>query len=396
MHAPSLADTQSEALLHQTPTMALVAGETSGDWIGSLVVKGVQQYASQPIKLEGIAGHRLQADGVIAMFSSEELAVRGYVEVLKHYRKILGIRNSIKAHWLNTRPGVFMGIDAPDFNLQLECDLRQAGIRTVHLVCPSFWAWRPKRINLIKQACEHVLCVFPFEPALLAKAGVSATYIGHPLASLAPLDVNTQAARQSLNIDADVLIAVLPGSRGSEIKYIGPTLVETVRQLMQQNPHWHFVTPLVQGPAGERFRAMVPANLRERWHLLQGQSHEAMAASDFVVLASGTATLEAALYKKPMVITYKMPALSYWLMKRTQTQPYVGLPNILAGEGLVPECLQNEATPENLAREVMQWMRNEAQRAQLTERFTQMHHSLIRDTGKLASEILLPMLEGTT
>jgi lipid-A-disaccharide synthase len=206
--------------------------------------------------------------------------------------------------------------------------------------------------------------------------------------------VDTQAARKAIHIESQVLIAVLPGSRESEIKYIGPTLVETVKRLMHQNPAWHFVTPLVPGAVGERFNAMVPARLRERWHFLQGQSHEAMAASDCVLLASGTATLEAALYKKPMVITYKMPGLSYWLMKRTQTQPFVGLPNILVGEKIVPECLQNEATPDNLVCEVMKWMRNDHQRVLLTERFTELHLSLMRDTGKLASQVLLPMLEG--
>ena len=383
--------------------LAIVAGEASGDWIASLVLQGVQQSlgsnALSVQDVEGIAGPKLLQTGMTALHSTDELAVRGYVEVLKHYRRLVGVRNGLRDRWLTAPPKVMMGVDAPDFNLGLEKALRSDKTKTVHLVCPSIWAWRAERIHTLKQACDHILCVFPFEPAILKQAGIESTYIGHPLASLIPLSVDTQAYRNKLALDNKLegqgtVIAVLPGSRGAEIQYIGPSFIHTVAQLMRKHPQWRFVSPLVSGPVGETFRRMVPEHMLNRWLLLDGQSHEAMACSDAVLVASGTATMEAALLKKPMVIAYKMPRLSWWLMKNRSYLPYVGLPNILARDFWAPEYFQDDANPDTLSRAVENLFINDARRQSFVNRFTDIHQELIRDTGRLASQVLVPMLEG--
>ncbi len=376
--------------------LAIVAGEASGDWIAALVLNGLEQAQGRSIPCEGIAGPRLVKAGMTALHSTDELAVRGYVEVLRHYRRLVGIRNGLRDRWLARPPAVMMGVDAPDFNLGLERALRSEATKTVHLVCPSIWAWRRERIDTLRASCDHVLCVFPFEPAMLKQAGIPATYVGHPLASVIPLDVDTQGYRQRLAWPAlqpdNTLIAVLPGSRAAEIQYLGPVFVQTVIQLMAQHPSWRFVSPVVPGPIGERFKAMVQPLLRDKWLLLDGQSHEAMAASDGVLVASGTATMEAALLKKPMVIAYKMPRLSWWMMKNKNYLPYVGLPNILTRDFWAPEYLQDDATPDALAYAVQGLFRNDARRQAYINRFTALHHELIRDTGRIASDVLLPML----
>jgi lipid-A-disaccharide synthase len=379
-----------------TTDLAVVAGEPSSDWIGALIVGGLRQHlpAGQALQVEGIAGERLSAVGVNSIYPSDALAVRGYVEVLKHYRRILAIRNDLSARWLAKKPALMMGVDAPDFNLGLELALRRAGVPTVHAVCPSIWAWRAERINLIKQACDHVLCLFPFEPEILQRAGVCATYIGHPFAQLVPVNIQTDAYRRQLGLNPrGRLVAVLPGSRMSEVQYLGDTLIQMVRRLAERHPDWEFVSPLVCGAVGERFRQSVPPALLARWHLVAGQSHAAMGASDLVVLASGTATLEAMLFKKPMVIAYKMPRLSWWISKRKAYLPYAGLPNILAGKFVVPEYLQDECTPDTLSGAVERLIDDEAGRRHLVERFTDLHLTLKRDSGRLAAQALAPLLD---
>ena len=378
--------------------LAIVAGEASGDWIASLVLDGLQSSRVEPLVAEGIAGPKLQGSGMTALHSTDELAVRGYVEVLKHYKRLVGVRDGLKKRWLASPPKVMMGVDAPDFNLHLEQALRSHATKTVHLVCPSIWAWRAERVNVLKAACDHVLCVFPFEPELLRQAGIPATFIGHPLASLIPLQVDTQAYRAKLALDDTVkgngpVIAVLPGSRMAEIQYLGPTFVQTVLKLMARHPDWRFVSPLVPGPVGAAFRKMVPEPMQERWLLLDGQSHEAMACSDAVLVASGTASMEAALLKKPMLIAYKMPRVSWWMMKNRNYLPYVGLPNILTKDWWVPEYLQDDATPDVLGKAVENLFHNEARRQAYVNRFTDLHMELSKDTGRLASEVILPMLE---
>lgn len=374
--------------------LAVVAGEPSSDWIGALIYAGLRQHLPElDLSAEGIAGERLMAAGVQSLYPSDALAVRGYVEVLRHYRRILGIRNDLKARWRARTPRLMMGVDAPDFNLDLELDLRRQGVRTVHAVCPSIWAWRAQRIHLLKQACDHVLCIFPFEPEILHRAGIGATYIGHPFAQLIPMEIDTASYRARLGLTPrGRLVAVLPGSRMSEVQYLGQTLIQMVRRLSERHPDWEFVSPLVSGAVGERFRQMVPPGLLSRWHLVQGQSHAVMGASDLVVLASGTATLEAMLFKKPMVIAYRMPRLSWWISKRKAYLPYAGLPNILAGRFVVPEYLQDDCTPDTLSGAVERLIDNEAEIRSLTDRFTALHHTLTRDSGALAAQALAPLL----
>lgn len=384
-----------KVVLPERRSVALVAGEPSSDWIGALIWQGLQTHLGSVATLtaEGIAGERLQAAGVSPLYPSDALAVRGYVEVLRHYRRILGIRNTLKQRWSVQRPALMMGVDAPDFNLELERFLRACGGKTVHAVCPSIWAWRAERIHLLKQACDHVLCIFPFEPEILHRAGIPATYIGHPFAQLIPQRVDTAQYRALLQLpDAVRIVAVLPGSRMSEVSDLGPTLVELVTRLQARHPDWVFVSPLVSGAVGDAFRAMVPESLLPRWRLLAGQSHAAMGASDMVVLASGTATLEAMLFKKPMVIAYKMPRVSWWISKRKAYLPYAGLPNILSRQFVVPEYLQDDATAENLGNAVERIIDNEPHKRQLSDRFTELHARLTRDSGYLAAQALAPLL----
>ncbi len=375
--------------------LAIVAGEPSSDWIGSLIYQGILKHLGRDCQFqaEGIAGERLVQSGVHALYASDSLAVRGYVEVLRAYPKLLKIQQSLQTRWQHQRPAMMIGVDAPDFNLGLEAPLRRAGVPTVHAVCPSIWAWRAERIAYIKKACDHVLCIFPFEPEILCRADISATYIGHPFAQIIPLDIQTQTYRAQLNLPADSrIVAVLPGSRMAEVRYLGPTFIELVQKLFIRHPQWHFVTPLVSGAVGQVFQRQIPEYLKERWHVFTGQSHAVLGASDLVVLASGTATLEAMLFKKPMVIAYKMPYLTWWLSKNKAYLPYIGLPNILSGRFVVPEYLQNEAEPLALCKTVERLMDNELEKHMLYERFSALHHTLLRDSGALAAKALAPLL----
>ncbi|MDM7456523.1 MAG: lipid-A-disaccharide synthase, partial [Tepidimonas sp.] len=339
-----------------------------------------------------------QAQGFEAWWPSDKLAVRGYVEVLRHYREIVGIRRRLRARLVDERPALFIGVDAPDFNLALEADLRAAGISTVHFVAPAIWAWRPERIELIRRACDHVLCIFPFEPALLAQHGIAASYVGHPLASLIPLRPDRVGARALLGMDdAQPLLALLPGSRRAEIDHLLPRFLAAVAILRAQRPRLRFVLPAV--PAWEgTIRAQVAASPHAAAiTVLRGQSHTALAACDAALVASGTATLEAALFKRPMVIAYHMHPLSWWLTRRQMRQPWAGLPNILCGEFVVPELLQEAATPEALAEATLAWLADDApahaRRERLVARFEALHAELRRDTATLAVQAIEPLLE---
>jgi lipid-A-disaccharide synthase len=368
-------------------SMAMVAGETSGDLLAGLMMQGIRAQWPEA-HLYGIGGPRMQAQGFNALWPSDKLAVRGYVEVLRHYREIVDIRNQLKAQLLAKPPQVFVGVDAPDFNLDLEHDLKQAGIPTVHFVCPSIWAWRAERIEKIKQSVDHVLCIFPFETDLLHAHGIPATYVGHPLAQAIPMHVDALKARQELKLEADrPVVALLPGSRESEITYLAERFLKTAMLLSQQQPQLQFVLPAMPAMQSriERIRDKVGAT---HVQILKGQSHSALAACDVTLIASGTATLEAALFKKPMVIAYNMNWISWQMMKRKKLQPWVGLPNILAQEFCVPELLQDQATPENLAVAVMDWLRSPEKAQALASRFETMHHALLRDTPKLAAHAI--------
>jgi lipid-A-disaccharide synthase len=373
--------------------LAMVAGEASGDLLASLLLKGLT--ARWPgIRAAGIGGPKMAAQGFEAWWPSEKLSVFGYVDALLHYRELVGIRNALRERLLSERPALFIGVDAPDFNFGLETPLRAAGIRTVHFVCPSIWAWRAKRVVKLKAAADHVLCLFPFEPALLAEHGIEATFVGHPLADAIPLDPPRDSARAALALgQGDTVVALLPGSRRSEIKYIAPVLLAAAALLARQRPGLRFVLPVAPG-----LRALVePLVARHAAgadvQLLDGRSHEALAACDVTLIASGTATLEAALFKRPMVITYRMHGLNWLYMRRRALQPWFGLPNILCRDFVVPELLQDDATPQALAREAMAWLDDAPRRDALQVRLTELHSSLRQDTAQKASDAIAKILK---
>jgi len=379
-----------------SPRLAMVAGETSGDLLASLLLSGLQKRWPE-LKAEGIGGLRMQALGFKALWPSDKLAVLGYVDVLLHYREITGIRRNLEEQLLARRPDVFIGIDAPDFNLDLEASLRQAGIKTVQFVSPSIWASRPERVQKIKRSADHVLCLFPFEPALLAQHGIAATYVGHPLASMIPMHADQGAARLALGLALDrPVVAVLPGSRQAEIDHLAPTFLAAVALIARHRPGTQFIVPALPKFMAELQRLTLAAGLTEILKLVDGQSHAVLAACDVTLIASGTATLEAALFKRPMVIAYRMNRLSWWLKGRLKLQPWVGLPNILCGEFVVPEFLQDEATPTTLAVAVIDWLQaaesSPAKISAVQDKFTALHVQLQRDTTQLATDAIEKIL----
>jgi lipid-A-disaccharide synthase len=372
--------------------LAMVAGETSGDLLGSLLLRGLQRRWPE-VQAGGIGGPHLMQAGFHACWPSERLAVRGYVEVLRHYRGISRIREALAERLLAQPPRAFIGIDAPDFNLGLEERLKRAGIPCIHFVCPSIWAWRGGRVKRIARSVDHVLCLFPFEPELLQAHGVSATYVGHPLADVIPLEPDRLAARRILGLPEEAtVVALLPGSRRSEIQYIAPALLQAARLLQQSVPGIRFVLPVAPG-LDSLLRPMASAHGPQDLQMLPGQSHEALAACDLTLIASGTATLEAALFKRPMVIAYRMHPLSWQLMKRMAYQPWVGLPNILCRDFVVPELIQEACTPERLAQEALRWLDQPARRDQVQQRFLQVHHQLRCDTAARATDAIAQVIQ---
>jgi lipid-A-disaccharide synthase len=375
------------------PRLAMVAGEASGDLLAGLLMGGLK--ARWPgLQAQGIGGPRMVAQGLEAWWPSERLAVRGYVEVLRHYRGIKAIRDALGDRLLAERPTAFIGIDAPDFNLGLEARLKASGIRTVHFVCPSIWAWRGGRAKTLSRSADHVLCLFPFEPALLREHGVSATYVGHPLADAIPLEVPRDAARQALGLaPAETVVALLPGSRRSEIETIAPTLLRAAAELARRRQGLRFVLPVVPGLRPAVDAALQGVGEVPGLQLLDGQSHRALAACDLTLIASGTATLEAALFKRPMVITYRMNPLTWALMKRMAYQPWVGLPNILSREFIVPELIQERCTPQALADEALRWLDQPARSDALAERLTALHLQLRQNTAERAADAIAEVID---
>jgi lipid-A-disaccharide synthase len=379
-------------------TFAMVAGETSGDLLAGLLLDGFR--ARWPdLQAVGIGGPQMALRGFQAWWPSEKLAVRGYVEVLRHYREIVGIRKQLKQKLLQQRPDVFIGVDAPDFNLDLEADLKAAGIKTVHFVSPSVWAWRAERVDKIRHSVDHVLCIFPFEPALLAQHGISATYVGHPLAGMIPMQADRPAARQKLGVQPDDLVlALLPGSRRSEIEYLADRFFRAAALVKRAHPAVEIIVPAVPALRGQIEQAARAAGVLGDVQIVAGQSHTVLAACDVTLIASGTATLEAALFKRPMVIAYNMNWLSWQIMRRKKLQPWVGLPNILCREFVVPELLQDAATPQALADAVLQWLDAKISAPEkilaVEQRFTELHHELQRDTAKIATDAIQKILEG--
>ncbi|HEV3105304.1 MAG TPA: lipid-A-disaccharide synthase [Trinickia sp.] len=374
--------------------VAMVAGEPSGDLLAASLLGGLARRLPGGTRYYGIGGARMIAQGFDAHWPMEKLAVRGYVEALKHIPEILRIRRELKQQLLAEPPHAFIGVDAPDFNFGLEHAVRDAGIPTIHFVCPSIWAWRGGRIKKIVKAVDHMLCVFPFETALLEKAGVPATYVGHPLADEIPLEPDMPAARRALGLpESGPVIAVLPGSRRSEIDLIGPTFFEAMALMSEREPGVRFVMPAATAALRELLQPLVAAHPGLALTITDGNAQRAMTAADAVLVKSGTVTLEAALLKKPMVISYKVPWLTGQIMRRQAYLPYVGLPNILAGRFVVPELLQHFATPEALADATLTQLRDDANRRTLNEVFTQMHHALRQNTAERAAEAVERVIE---
>jgi lipid-A-disaccharide synthase len=376
------------------PRVAMVAGETSGDLLAGLLLKGMKQRWAG-LQTVGIGGPRMVEQGFDAWWPSEKLAVRGYVEVLRHLREIVGIRRQLLERLLKQpRPDVFIGVDAPDFNFDLEAALKARGVPTVHFICPSIWAWRAQRVQKIRRSTDHVLCLFPFEPALLAQHGIAATYVGHPLAGVIPLEPDRAAARRQLGLGQDdTVVAILPGSRASEVQYLAPVFFAAAARLLKQRPGLRLVVPAVPALRGRIEAAARAAGLGEQLKVVDGQSHTVLAACDVTLIASGTATLEAALFKRPMVIAYNMNALSWQIMKRQQLQPWVGLPNILSEAFVVPEFLQGAATAQSLADAVLDWLDAPERVTALQQRFTELHHRLNQDTARLALDAIEKVLQ---
>lgn len=399
------------------PKIAIVAGEASGDLLGSHLIRALKAQRSD-LTFIGIAGPKMIGEGAKSLFPIEKLSVRGYVEVLKHLYGLLKLRKSLLKQLLAEKPDIFIGVDAPDFNFWLERKLKKHDIPTIHYVSPSIWAWRGGRMGKIKRAVSHVLALFPFEPALYEKAGVAVTYVGHPLADELPLKPSKTAAREILKIEKNKLvIAMLPGSRQSEVKQHADLLIKTAKIISKEHKNSQFtgvkfasvkcLVPLITRETRQLFETALYNNISHNQanlniddtpdetldlDILFGHAHDAMEAADIVIVASGTATLEAALLKKPMVITYRMPAISWQILKRMRYQPYVGLPNILAGKFLVPELLQNDATPQNLADAVARLLSDDTYLKEIKQEFTAIHHNLRQNSAKKAAEVVLSYL----
>jgi len=383
----------SYASIFSMVRIGIVAGEASGDLLGSHLIEALKQKRSD-IEFVGIAGPKMLRLGAKSLFPIERLSVRGYIEVLKHLWGLLKLRRQLLNHYLDNPLDLFIGIDAPDFNFWLEKKLKNHGVKTIHYVSPSIWAWRKNRIKKIKCAVTEVLALFPFEPALYQNEGVQVSYVGHPLADILPMIPDTAGARDILKLDAkDFVVAMLPGSRQSEVQQHAHLFVQAAKRIYAERPDAKFLVPLITRETRQIFELEIFNEHDLPIDLLFGHAHDAMEAADIVIVASGTATLEAALLKKPMVITYRMSKLSWQLLKRMRLQPYVGLPNILAGKFVVPELLQDDATPDNLAQTALKLVSDKDNLAEIKKEFTAIHHSLKQNTAEKAAAAVLAYLK---
>ena len=374
--------------------IALVAGEPSGDLLASHLLAALRgRYPDA--EFFGIGGPLMQAQGFTSLHPFAALAVNGFVDALRHAPEILAIRARLRQSLLATPPDLFIGIDAPDFNLALETRLKAAGIPTVHFVSPSIWAWRGGRIHKIAAAVSHILCLFPCEPEIYQRVGIPATYTGHPLADAFPIEPDRAAARAALQLPQDAtLIALLPGSREAEVRTLAPTYLAAARLLAQRRANVRFLVPLATEATQQIFRQLVTQAQAEDLPLtlLSGQSHRVMQAADVIAVASGTASLEAALCKRPMVICYRVGALMAHIYKRLLYLPWAGLPNILERETLVPELLQDDFRADKLADALEHWLVHPEACAELTRRFTALHHTLRQNTAETASAVIARLL----
>ena len=374
--------------------IGIVAGEASGDTLASGLMAAIR-LARPEVEFVGIGGPKMQSVGMKVLYPMEKLAVFGYVEVLRHYREIISIRSRLRAHFLANPPALFIGVDAPDFNLDLEMALKRRGIATIHYVSPSIWAWRAERIVKIKRAVSHMLALFPHEPKIYQAAGVPVEYVGHPLADMLPETPNRDAMRETMRIPVHATVfAFLPGSRQSEVRMLARLYIDTARLVLEQHPDARFLVPLASRETRTIFeQALYDANADDLpFFLLFGHAQDAMVAADAVLVASGTATLECALLKRPMVITYRLNPLTWRMMKRKSYLPYFGLPNILCGRFVVPELIQQDATAENLAQALLNLLNDKDAVAQLERTFTELHRTLRQDTAQKAAAVVMRYL----
>ncbi len=380
-----------------TRRVVLVAGEASGDLLGASLIRAVK--ARHPdCRFEGICGPKMRAEGATSWEPMEKLSVRGYVEVIRSLPELLRLRSRVAARVIDERPDLLVGIDAPDFNLALEARVKRAGIPTVHYVSPSIWAWRAGRLPAIGRAVDRVLTIFPFENAIYEKAGIAATYVGHPLADQIPLDPDREDARAQLRLPrAAPAVALLPGSRMSELEAHADLFIDTATRLAARHPGARFFVPVATRETRDYFESRLYAREARSLELtiLFGHARLALTAADIGLVASGTATLEAALARCPMVITYRVPGLTYRLMMRKALLPYVGLPNILAGEFIVPELLQEHATAENLEQALGNWLDHKGARDRLEARYRGIHESLRQGNEERVADALEPYLRGS-
>jgi lipid-A-disaccharide synthase len=378
-------------------SLGMCAGEASGDLLAAAVLAELAR-RDTALDARGIGGPAMARQRFQNWWSIDALSVRGYVEVLREYPRLRRMRNQLRARMIDWRPSLFVGVDAPDFNLDLEIALRAQGLRTAHFISPSIWAWRRERIERIRRAVDHMLLVFPFEQAIYDQAGIAATYVGHPLADMIPLDADAAAARRSLGLEpAGEVIALLPGSRAAEIEYLAAVFVETAIWLARRRSPVTFVIPAAGPQLFERLRSLIAAvRGAESLNLVltQGRSHEVLAACDGALVASGTATLEAALYKKPMVIAYKMPWLSYRIMRGKAYLPFIGLPNILCGELVVPEFVQHAASAGAMGQGLLELLEAPARRVEIADRFSALHRQLRIGCAARAADVLQSLADG--
>lgn len=372
--------------------VSMVVAERSGDQLAALLLGGMR-HAWPDLRADGIGGPQMQALGFASRWSCDELSVRGLVEALLRYRRITGIRQQLIDSLIAQPPDLFVGVDASDFNLTVERELGRHGIPAVQLVCPSIWAWRPERVTKIRESVRHILCLYPFEPTLLAEHGIEGTFVGHPVADVIPLVPDRQAARQALGLDPEAeVVALLPGSRASEIRYLIQPFVHAARLMHAQRPRLQFVLPTHELLRPAIKAALQAAGMAQQVRIVMGQSHTVQAACDVALVASGTATLETALFKRPMVIAYRMQWLSWRMANGKRLLPWVGLPNILCNEGLVPEFLQEQVQPEALARSVLAWLDDPAAVQRLEQRFADLHHELRQDMPTLSTHAIQKIL----
>lgn len=371
--------------------IGLVAGEASGDVLGAGLIRAVRARIPNAV-FEGVAGPEMTAAGCEQWEPSESLAVMGIVEPLAHIPRLLRLRRGLAKRWRESPPDVFIGIDAPDFNLGLEIKLRKAGIKTAHYVSPSIWAWRPGRVKKVKKAADRVLCILPFEPALYEEHGVKAVFVGHPKAHEAPEIVDMEAARLRLGLDAGEVVAVMPGSRSGEVSRIGGIVAAAAREVFAARPGVRFVTPV----ATPKLRPMIEqqldeAGVTEQFILLDGDSEIAMSAADVVLQASGTAVLEAALLRKPTVATYRVSPLTYWIARRLVKLEHFTLPNLLTEQPLVPEFMQQNALPGPIAAEVVALLDDPERRRSISERFDRLRAELALDADQHAADSVIEL-----